>query len=63
MSRRRVIYAINGQWGSELAIRGAFGRGGGGSTTSTDWPTTSDPIFIGTSKRAALLLPLPLVLL
>lgn len=29
MSRRRVIYAINGQWGSELAIRGAFGRGGG----------------------------------
>uniref|UniRef100_B3P1W1 GG17408 n=1 Tax=Drosophila erecta TaxID=7220 RepID=B3P1W1_DROER len=28
MSRRRVIYAINGQWGSELGLVGGLSGGG-----------------------------------
>jgi len=51
------------QWSVGFRVGYSRGLREVGSTTSTDWPTTSDPIFIGTSKRAALLLPLPLVLL
>jgi len=58
--RRRVIYAIGGQCGVSKGFCRGFREGAGPHLT--DWPTTSDPIFIGTSKRA-LLLPLPLVLL